>query len=457
MHRRGQDEDGAVLVIVLLFVVVVSVVVGAIIDQVRASIGNTVIVRNQQALTFAADAGIERALQMVRRDSRACTGAGLQALSPPITVNGRQVELRCEMLSGATGGVLGHAVVTLDSTAESLTDQGGGTRKIKGPVWTARLQDSISSLVVSGGDLREGAGSSSCVVGAAPPGGLSFVPAALYGYQCTSDAAPAFAPSLPLAVPAPALPPTTVGACRTFFPGTYTAATWPGFHDENYLVSGVYLFDGVNLTVSGSQRVVGGQRDLSLEQDTLKITPCSNDSVHPLASGTGVKLLLGGSSTLSTTSSGGAMELFARRGGAASEGMQGIAVMQVPNASTGWPGSSLGFGDNILSVASGSNPSLVVHGIVSTPQSRINVDNASGGSSAQFQGGVYTGRLHLQNSGSSSGLVVSIDNDDVARTVKLTASTKLDAGDKAIVATAVVEIQNDDRRTYDIKSWRSTN
>jgi hypothetical protein len=98
-----------------------------------------------------------------------------------------------------------------------------------------------------------------------------------------------------------------------------------------------------------------------------------------------------------------------------------------------------------------------VHGIIATPRARLNIDNASSTSSAQFLGGLYTGRLHLQNSGSSSGLMVSIDIEPSPRIVKLIARTKLDSGDKEIRATAVVRVDNNPKRSYEIRSWRSTN
>lgn len=465
-----EDDGGAVLVIVLLFVLVVSMIFAAIVEQTRASVANSVVVRNQQALTFAADAGIERGINEVRRDLTLCPaedGSVSDVLT--MTDNNRTVFVKCEVVEGASSGVFGYAVITTDDSADSLTTQGGGEKVINGPVWSRRLENgnnnSLDDLTVTNGDLREQAGANSCSLADGAPGGVSVEPAGLYGYKCTGSDMPAFSPTLPQAVPGAAPEPTDVDDCRTLYPGRYAPAgspavvdglarAWPGFLEQNYLVSGVYLLEDVQVVVTGTQQVVGGRQ---LEDDTLDYTPCSNDSVDPTAQGTGAKLLLGGSTTVTTTSNGGGMELFRRVGGPESEGTQGLSVMQVPSGASGWPESDLSFGQDILQISSGANPSLAVHGIASVPAARINIDNASNLSGAQFTGGLIAGRLHLQNSGSSTGLVVSIDTEESARTVRLTSRTKLDAGDKEIVATAVVRIEADPQRNYQVLSWHSTN
>lgn len=471
-HRRRAPDEGAVLVLVLLFVLVISLVIGAVIEQARVSIGGTVVVRNQQALTFAADSGLEQALQKVRRDSRLCARAGGATSLGTVTSNGRSVQLSCDFLDGGGAGVLGYAVVAVDTTdpgndclqeraacVPSLTTAGGGTKTITGPVWAGKATD-LARLRVRGGDFAEGACDNSNSV----PAGLSFVPVGAYSYTCGSVPRPTFAPSLPDTVPAPApapIPPTAIGDCRTFFPGTYTAATWPGLLERNYFVSGVYYFLNVPLAVSGTQEVVGGRRG-AREPDSLNIDACSNDLAQPGAlpsdTDTGVKWIFGGSTSLTTTSSGGTMEMFARRGGATSEGTQGVPIMQVPSGTTSpWTASTLGLADDIITVSSGSNPSFVVHGIVYTPDSRINVDNAANISNAQFQGGILTGRLHLQAPENSSGLVVSMESDQAPRLVRITATTQLESGDKPITASTVVWIEDDEQRTTHIQSWRSTN
>lgn len=461
--RIRTNDDGAVLVLVLIFVVVVGVVVGAVIDQTRASIGNTVVVRNQQALTFAADAGVERAIQQVRKDSSLCAASGSPVSMGSMTSNGRTVDLTCQVIQGSSSGVLGYAVVTTDATGDSLTTSGGGTKTINGPVWTARIDDAISNLVIEGGDLLEKASDTSCVVGGAQPSGLDFEPAGLYGYTCSSAALPNFAPTLPTAVPAdapPASPPTDVGECRVFFPGTYTSTTWPGFLEQNYFVSGVYYFVDVDLTVTGTQEVVAGRRGAS-EADSLGLTACSNDLAQagnlPTDTDTGVKWLFGGSTTLTTTNSGGSIEIFARSGGPASEGTQGVPIMQVLGASGTWTNSTRTASQNIIDIQSGTNPAMVAHGIIYVPSARVNIDNAANIAQAQFQGGIMAGRLHAQAPANSTGLVISMETDASPRLVRVTATTNLDAGDKKISAHAVLWIEDDAERTAHVQSWRSTN
>lgn len=462
------NDNGAVLVIVLVFVAVVALVMGAILEQTRVSIGNTVVVRNQQALTFAADSGIEAAINRLRRDPTLCPAAtGTPTTLPPLTSNGREVVMTCETVEGQSTGVLGHAVITLDDTGDSLTTSGGGDKTIQGPVWSQRLDDNnqttLSDLVVSGGDVTEAF--PNCSLGDTAPNGLTFRPVGANDYECSDDGPPSFSPTLPDVVPGSAPAPSVVGDCTTFQPGRYAPAgsqlvtdgdamAWPAsLTDENYFTSGVYLFEDISIAIGNGQVVVAGARGTD-EDDVLGLDACANDSAAPGTVGSGVKWLFGGSSSISIDSDGGALEAFGRQDGAAGEGTEGVTIMQVP-AQSGWSASTLGPSQDVITMQPGNNPRVAVHGITYVPTARLHFDNVAGGSVGYFQGGVVVGRLHLQSSGDE--VFVSINTSESPRVIRITASAVQDAGDKAIVATAVVRFANDERRSFDVLSWRSTN
>lgn len=455
--RRTQRDEGAVLVIVLLFLGVVSILCLAITEQVRASIGNTIIVRGQQGLVAAADAGIKHGLAQVRADSTSCGSGTPTTLTAPPSLDGKSITVTCSLVSGSLSGVFGYALVTTDTTGDSLVTSGGGTKVITGPLFTARSEGNHADLVVRNGDFVEKQGASSCTDSTSRPGGVTIEPAALFAYKCLNATAPTPVDVLPTdLITTLRTPNTTDSTCTILIPGKYTGSI--NLTGPTYMVSGTYYFENATVTLSNGARVVGGASGIDIAR--LGLTPCANDGAHPAATGTGVKWIMGATSSLTVASSGAQMELFTRRGGTASnDGTDGITFTQVPTTglTAVWLPSLLGPNDLIIDESSGSNPDLAVHGIINVPRAAIQLDNVSNTSRAQFLGGVVAGRLILQNSGSGSGLAISIDTEETPRVVKLeaTASSGV-SGDKTIVSTAVFQMTNDSARTATTLSWRTT-
>ena len=451
-------DDGAILLIVLLFVGVVGLLSVAITEQVRVSVGNTLVVRSQQALVSAANAGIDHGIQKVRTDSTACLN-GVSTLPAPPAVDGKTVSVTCEYVSGNASGVLGYAAVTTDTLAPSLVTSGGGKKMITGPVFSARVDDMISNLVVSNGDLIEKQGGSSCNIGDAAPGGVTVQPNGLFSYQCKNVAIPSFTDALPsTAITTLGVPNTVNSKCEVFTPNRkYTGVidiTTPA-----YFGSGTYYFEDAAVTIGKGASVVGGSP--GAEHPVLGLTPCATDGAVLGSVGSGVKWIFGGTSTLSFSASGAATELFSRRGGDdVSDGTLGVVISQVqanPTPPSGWVASTLLPANDLLFEGAGSQPSVAIHGIVDARTAGVNVNNASNTSQAQFQGGILAGRLTLQNAASSGGLAVNIDTDDKPRVVRLvsTASSAA-AGDKKIVSTAVIQLQNNSSVTATVLSWRTS-
>src|SRR4051794_18459169 len=72
MHFRlpsqGRREEGAALMVALIFILVVGILVTAALSKTGAVLKSDYLVRQQSQLQYAADAGIERALQVLRDD-----------------------------------------------------------------------------------------------------------------------------------------------------------------------------------------------------------------------------------------------------------------------------------------------------------------------------------------------------------------------------------------------------
>jgi Tfp pilus assembly protein PilX len=471
LQRLRTDDGGAILVIVLLFVLVVSLLVTAIADQTRASIGNALIVRGQQTKVYAADAGIEYGISALRADYSLCPDSAHPADLPTQTIDGRSVDVHCDTVTGTSSGLRGNAIITLDRTAPSLATQsgGGGVKEIGGSIYSSWLDDSIQ-LTVKDGSVREQRASgaaTSCSTDADKPSGLTFTAPLVYGYRCTTDAAPDPGFTLPTSPVAPAPPQDVVGTCTTFFPGRYGTAGSPStlpLTAQNYFVSGVYYFESVTLDFNGGKTGVAGRMgpgDTNINGDT----PCSNDSAGAAvglpATTAGAKFILGGSSRIHVGNSpGDHLEIFSRQFGAATEGSQEVSVISVTSANltgagSGFVASSLGPSDAIVGVDSGDKPQLVVHGAIDVANALVDF-NATNASEAQLRDGVRAMRFKLQSSASASGLNVGVKARPDKRVLRITATAKGAAGEKPIVAQAVIELQNDASHTGGILSWRTS-
>src|SRR5690349_11038748 len=71
-HRRrvelGRQDEGAALAVALIFMLVVGILITAALSKSGAVLKSDYLVRQQAQMQYAADAGIERALQVLRDD-----------------------------------------------------------------------------------------------------------------------------------------------------------------------------------------------------------------------------------------------------------------------------------------------------------------------------------------------------------------------------------------------------
>jgi len=307
--RRDGTDDGMALAVALIFILVVGIMVTAALSKTGAVLKTDYLVRQQSQVQYAADAGIERALQVLRDDvssnpahfcptttAPGATDVDMTSSSDPsskdpgglafnvnLGVSGSpplRVHYACHTLAGGVPDdtqftTPGFAIVTtgnkttggVDGTL-STTNGVGSTLDVNGPIYMAgkgAIGDFNKTITISNGDFVEFdkgdlAGCTSNLKTIAPTDGSGKIiigTPATYSSTCAAEtpveavqttnlpAAPGTAP------PAMNFPLTGTATCKVFFPGTYTAAPalltphGGGTPEANYFVSGRYNFDGI--------------------------------------------------------------------------------------------------------------------------------------------------------------------------------------------------------------------
>src|SRR3954453_5817520 len=112
---RRQDENGAVLIMVLVVMTVIGLVVGALLVQSDASLASPRVVRAHQAKVYSADAGIDYAVQSLKRDTTICPDSttDYDFSNVPTFNAGTSVAIHCHTVVGSSIGIRGYAVVVL--------------------------------------------------------------------------------------------------------------------------------------------------------------------------------------------------------------------------------------------------------------------------------------------------------------------------------------------------------
>lgn len=448
--RRGHGDSGAALPIVLAFITTFGLLTVALLGSLHTNLRFSSVARAQEQRSYALDAGLHTAIQQLRGDTTLCPAAGSSGPVTSLTINSRQVSVTCRTTSGGATGANGWSVFIPDPSGVLATQSGAASNKtIRGPVYhggtTPAAWDLQADLSVDGGDVLQRSGAN-C---AAPPR-LSFPAPTFYGFSCGAAlATPPDPQALPAAIPADAAPPTGNGSCRTFHPGRYSAP--PALSsNKNYFESGVYFFDNigtwtVDAVVYGGQPAPGETRQNSA-------TPCGND----VAGATGVRFILGGNSIIDVGNNG-SLELYSRP----FNDVPAATIRQVQAsdpAPWGAKASTVGVSTPILEDGNGRNSELTIHGLVWVPTARVDL-RATNSGVAKLQGGVVTAVLNINSSASVGPGSVDISNGSGTgrRTIVVVATVAAVGDEKALSATAVITIANDQARTVGILSWRIDN
>lgn len=510
---RTDNDEGAVLVIVLLFMIAVAVLVGSLLTATTTAEEATSAQNLAHADVYAVDGGIEYGLEQLRGVNGAtwCTGAS-SPVPVPATVNGATVTVSCNPASTEFKRISNWALVSMDPGAfNGLQTQSGASSPIEilGPTFVeggmnlkSQLQidrrcagSNIPPGLTPGCTAADGNGfifqySTNCSSVTSPSTyalntGSKAVPPFGTGppngnWACTSSLPPISVPT-PTKPGLPAAPPIVTPSCTELWPGHYTAvgtaATASSMPLPNnltgvkgaYLVSGTYYFDNVGTidlggTASATQ-LFGGQPTGAETQVTTAGSPCASDPVGwSTANGTGVELILGGTSAINANKGG--FELYTRLAAGSTQLLPSlITVPAVPApAGSGQPAAwgapwntgsdptTVTGGSLILQSATGSQPNVAIHGFVYTPAGSWNLFGTNN-SVGEILGGMVGWDISLQKSASASNFSIATSESPFTESNVLIA--KVQYGGKVITATANVSISQTDAVT--INSWTVNN
>lgn len=458
---QAQKDDGVVLMFVVIFVLIFGMIAAALLEGITVGTRNTNTVRNFDLRSYQTDSGIDYGIQSLRSNTTLCpdsdhpsditvpSGLSAAASSNPLTIH-------CQTLTGSANGGQGWAIVATNAVGS----KNGGDKRIDGPIWTTDFNLQGGGTFTVNGDVTDK--SSDC----SDASSITFV--APHSLTCSATAT---APTIDektvdlaglslatkTAVANVFQPVKKVGNCSIFTPGSYTGsvanATF-NFSADNYFASGVYYLKNVSLDVSGN--VIGGEppggETYANTVSPQTTTACSNDTVagEPNHSnGYGVLFVLDGASEINVSGTA-LLETFSRRGGNEStEGRQGLSV----RTQSTW---SRPTDNTALSIGTGSNPELEVHGTIYAPGAVVDIGATASPKAAVF-GGVICGTIYVSHASNvSNGTQISVLNGIGYRHILLTAtSSGGGGGERDIVAAAVVDVLNDVDRTYVVESRRN--
>ncbi|MEA3077673.1 MAG: hypothetical protein QOF60_2581 [Actinomycetota bacterium] len=481
-RRYDTDEEGATLILALVLVTALFLAVGAMTSQLSTQFKVTQIVNDRLDKQYAADGGIDHAVEALRADMRGATrslcldaAGGVQTVST-VTVNGHPVDLTCETRQGSTGsGPLVNPasfglITTSNVASKSLETQGGaptftvtGAVYLGGSIVAGNLNKPVTIINGDVGQLASlcTAGSLSADLVTSPP----YKPAP----ACTSLTPVEVAPTVTLPTPVPPTPDALwvksissggTNGCTVYYPGLYASFPDVGNKDDFYLASGVYYFDGGGpIQIANGGTLVGGANGLYNNGDTT--TGCATDaqaSAHAAnpgrITGTGATLILGGDANIVLQ---GAMTIMART----PLDPSGIPVSIYAVRSTDVAGWSVwsGGATAILDNTTNAGSSLLVHGAVNVFDAPVKLFS-SNPTTAVVQGGITAGTVLLKASASASNFSISAfgggPTSIASRTLRVIAKAKGVNGDPTFtVATAIVSISNTAPYTATVLSWRT--
>jgi hypothetical protein len=485
LSLRGRGEAGTSLVIALAFLALLGSSVAILLKVDYTSFKTTEAVRGQQDRVYGADAGVDYGIQTMRTNTSYCpnTSSGTQSL-PSQSIDNKTITVTCQTLSGSTGGGGGsYSTYSLivtgynnpDGTAPNLDgaiNLDGKTHadsvQFTGPVFNAGgfTFGGSSPVMKITSNLDEYNDPPKAYCTNAQAANLTTGNLSVSGlWTCRlASTYPVPDPLPTLVVPAAAAPAAVnSGGCTILFPGKYTSAPTFDKNSQYYFASGVYYFANVG-EIGLAGEIFGGQPGPTETQQMTTATPCSNDAaanalVPGSATGSGVELVLGGSSKLRVQDHmKNKIELFQRTPAVpASEGTAGISVYAPRTSGTNYVAWNA---DNVLAM-DGNKTTMIMHGLFYAPDGYVNKAYAlqNPGNAATFSGGMVVQRLVLyfdnQSSSGATASAASIIPPSPAsvRTVVVTA-TATGAGEAPVTETAVIVLGTTSVTPPTVQSWR---
>jgi hypothetical protein len=106
----GTSDQGAALVLVLVLLVILALALGAMFAEAGANLHTSTVVAGQNKKVYAADAGVEIAIQDLRGSPLLCSGSTPTTIDTKTTIDGLQTAVTCQPASGAPGQVTIHSI-----------------------------------------------------------------------------------------------------------------------------------------------------------------------------------------------------------------------------------------------------------------------------------------------------------------------------------------------------------
>jgi hypothetical protein len=465
-RRRGEGDQGSILVLVLIVTILLSLVVIGMANYSTSLIRYGQVSETRADRLSAADGAMRDALEKLRLSRSLCATAlgdeeGGYGTTFPETINGANAVVKCERVNVRMDAVAAWAVVITGEgispigAAFEAAHGGGEVKKIGGPVFVNDLDQIAFSVPVKmvEGDLfysdpacpREGGSTSA----AATIADLTFEPSDTRGTICTRRTwREVFGdgPVIPSLAATASFPDrastshTTIGTCRVF---------WPGIYDEmpelssgaNYFMSGNYLFNDVTFTVDGNGQIVSaGKADTAANIASAIPNPdCDAARAADTAPLPGATFYLDGTSRIDVSK--GAVEILGRK-----HGNSWVTVQTLPSSTITVASSP------IISTGNGVNKEFSSQGMVWTPYGTIELGNITNRATVQLHGGAVVAKLHIAASASVNSYVIEVPSSPLTQTLMLT-STATKRGTTSI--RAMVEYRAP--REVAVKSWRIVN
>lgn len=428
-RRTSRADQGSVLPLTLVLMVTLSVATMGIVSYTYTDIRFGAVVEDRADRLSAAEAGMRHVLEKVQAAGTLCTtapGADGVDISIPDTISGATVSVNCELVGGNLSYISGWAVII---TAEGLgpnddafiTAGANVTKTFGGPSYVARPSNLAidKELLMRDGDLwYTDTDPTTCDIygeykgdGSGPEfGALSFEPATR-GVWCTphewDDLFPRpFIPTLPTTAPPPS---KLFGTCTVFYPGRYTSQ--PVWGNNNYMMSGNYVFDDVgDMVVGNKTQITAGREGIGgSEQEIDNVTDCDEvrDNEDP---DFGATFYMNGHSSFSIIQQG-ALEITRREQSGTVNGKARtdyISMQTLPAGEQGFGGSTLDAADNILNTGPGNKKQMAIHGQVYAPYAGLEFGNVANTAIAQLSGGVVLARIEAQAAASVTGFVIAV-------------------------------------------------
>ena len=462
-----RDDSGAVLVLALLVLLVFSLVLGALFTNSSTGQKNTPVVRKHLSKVYAADAGIDAGISRLRKESQYCATAANPTAdtSLPTLADGRDVTVRCEVLSSTSNlGAAGYAAIVTSTASDAFTTTNGSTKSVTGPMFMAGTLANSQVLNLHKGDLDHLCASAGGTTIAPSSSVVTFDNGFGYSPDCKAalpivphvlPQAPASSGSCILCTPLPSV--SDAATCVIFSPGRYTAPPNLDSSHVNYFASGTYFFDNIGAWAIKQAIVVGG---LPTAPETASCATTLNDTQGG-GTGAGATFVFGGSSFIDFDVDAH-LEIFERVLPATdTTSTPGLAVVALTNLEPNQGYSASTVTGDLFKPKNGNTPDFILHGVLYAPSSTLTV-NATNGVRAQLLEGLIVNKFRIEEASSSSALQITITFRPGSRRVRLTSTASaatfngIADGGKDTTSVAVLDIPTQAGFPVTVKAWRST-